>query len=73
MVERYSIYWEGDTNSKDESTNSNNNKEEEDLLLEKKSKSSSKDANTLLYGRLTKVEEENLAREIQQATILDTR
>jgi hypothetical protein len=58
---------------KDESTNPDNDEEEEDLLLEKELESSSKDANTLSYRRLTKVEEEDLAREIQQATILDTR
>jgi hypothetical protein len=57
----------------DESTNPDNDEKEEDLLLEKELEFFSKDANILLYGRLTKVEKEDLAREIQQATILDTR
>jgi hypothetical protein len=58
---------------KNESTNPDNNEEEEDLLLEKKLESSSKDTNVSLQGRLTKAEEGDLVRRIQQATILDTR
>jgi hypothetical protein len=57
----------------DESTNLDDDEKEEDSLLEKKLESSSKDVDVLLYGRLTKVEEGDLARKIQQAIILDTR
>jgi hypothetical protein len=58
---------------KDEFINLDDDKEEEDLLLEKELESSSKDIDVLLYERLTKVEEGDLAREIQQAIILDIR
>jgi hypothetical protein len=58
---------------KDESINLDDDKEEEDLLLEEELESSSKDVDISSYGRLTEAEEGDLAREIQQATILDTR
>jgi hypothetical protein len=63
-TERYSTYREEDTNSEDESTNLNDDKEEEDLLLEEELESSSKDVDASLYGRLTKVKKEDLARKI---------
>jgi hypothetical protein len=58
---------------KDKFINLDNDKKEEDLLLEKKLESSSKDINTSLQERLIKVKKEDLTKEIQQATILDTR
>jgi hypothetical protein len=64
-AERYFIYREGDTNSKNESINLDDDEEEEDLLLEEKLESSSKDADVSSYGRLTEAKEGDLAREIQ--------
>jgi hypothetical protein len=72
-AERYSTYRGGDTDLEDESINFDDDEEEEDLLLEEELESFSKDVDTLLYGRLIEVEEGDLAREIQQAIILDTR
>jgi hypothetical protein len=73
-VERYSTYRGGDTDSKDESTDSDDSKkeEEEDSLLEEL-ESTDKDANASLQGRLIEAEKGDLARRIQQATILNTR
>jgi hypothetical protein len=72
-AERYSTYRGGDTDLKDESTNPDDDEEEEDSSLEEESESFSEDVDASSYGRLTEVEEGDLARGIQQATILDTR